>query len=90
MRQKNFQVFHTKCLVLTGGGDPTEYVKAEAMQRDVPLISVTEDTMSIVESLSGLLDRATPYSHHKVDRFGELINQNLDMAALSAILTTSS
>ena len=79
----------TKCLVLTGGSDPTEYVKAEAMERDVPLISVTEGTMSIVESLSGLLDRATPYSQNKVDRFGELINQNLDMATLSAFLTTA-
>jgi len=53
------------------------------------LISVTEGTMSIVESLSGLLDRATPYSQNKVDRFGELINQNLDMATLSAFLTTA-
>ena len=79
----------TKCLVLTGGADPTEYVKAEAMERDVPLISVTESTMSIVESLSGLLDRATPYSKNKVDRFVELINQNLDMDALSAFLTTA-
>jgi BioD-like phosphotransacetylase family protein len=78
----------TKCLVLTGGSDPTEYVKAEAMERDVPLISVTEGTMSIVESLSGLLDRATSHSQHKVDRFGGLMNENLDMTALSALLTT--
>ena len=81
---------HTKCLVLTGGEDPTEYVKAEAMQRDVPLISVTGGTLNTVESLSGLLDRATPYAQYKVDRFGELMNQTLGMAALSALLTTSS
>ena len=76
----------TKCLVLTGGSEPTEYVKAEALQRDVPLISVTEDTMSIAESLGGLLDQANPYSQHKVDRYGELMRLNLDMAALSAVL----
>ena len=79
----------TKCLVLTGGSDPSAYVKAEAMQRDVPLISVTGNTMATAESLAGLLDQATTYSRNKVDRFGELMRQNLDMAALSAVLTTS-
>jgi len=77
----------TKCLVLTGGAEPTEYVKAEAMERDVPLILVDENTLSTAEALEGLLDRATPYSQSKVDRFGQLMRQNLDMAALSAILT---
>lgn len=77
----------TKCLVLTGGSEPTDYVKAEAMERDVPLISVTGSTLSTAESLSGLLDRATAYSRSKVERFGQLICQNLDMEALSAFLT---
>ena len=79
----------TKCLVLTGGSDPSAYVKAEAMERDVPLISVTGNTMATAESLAGLLDQATTYSRNKVDRFSELMRQNLDMAALSAVLTTA-
>jgi len=76
----------TKCLVLTGGAEPTEYVKAEAMEREVPLISVDDNTLSTAEALEGLLDRATPYSQSKVDRFGQLMRQYLDMAALSAVL----
>jgi BioD-like phosphotransacetylase family protein len=79
----------TKCLVLTGGSDPSAYVMAEAMERDVPLISVTGNTMATAESLAGLLDEATTYSRSKVDRFSELMRQNLDMAALSALLTTA-
>jgi BioD-like phosphotransacetylase family protein len=80
----------TKCLVLTGGSEPSDYVKAEALEKDVPLISVTESTLSTAEALAGVLERATPYSRTKVERFGQLMRQNLDMEALSAVLTTSS
>lgn len=80
----------TKCLVLTGGSEPSDYVKAEALERDVPLISVTGNTLDTAEALAGVLERATPYSRTKVERFGQLMRQNLDMEALSAVLTTSS
>ena len=80
----------TKCLVLTGGSEPTDYVKAEALERNVPLISVTESTLSTAEALASVLERATPYSQTKVERFRLLMRQNLDMEALSAVLTTSS
>ena len=80
----------TKCLVLTGGSEPSDYVKAEALEKDVPLISVTESTLSTAEALAGVLEPATPYSRTKVERFGQLMRQNLDMEALSAVLTTSS
>ena len=80
----------TKCLVLTGGSEPTDYVKAEALERDVPLISVTGSTLSTAEALASVLERATPYSQTKVERFRLLMRQNLDMEALSAVLTTSS
>ena len=52
----------TTCLVLTGRGDPTEYIKAEAMQRSVPLIRVEQDTIPTAESLAGLLDKAAVHS----------------------------
>ena len=80
----------TKCLVLTGGSEPSDYVKAEALERDVPLISVTGNTLDTAEALAGVLERATPYSQTKVERFGQFMRQNLDMEALSAVLTTSS
>ena len=40
----------TRCLVLTGTGEPIDYIKAEAMQRDVPLIRVERDTLPTVEA----------------------------------------
>ena len=76
----------TKCLVLTGGGAPTEYIKAEALQRDVPLMVVDDSTLNTAEALAGIIDKATSHSLHKVERFGELIDRHLDMAALMTAL----
>ena len=78
----------TKCLILTGGSEPTEYVKAEALERDVPLLSVSASTMSTAEALASVFERATPYSPNKAERFAQLMRQNLDMEALSDALTT--
>ena len=77
----------TKCLVLTGAGEPIEYIKAEALQRDVPLILVEQSTLSTAEALGGLLDRANAHSRWKIDRFSQLLSQHLDMDALEAAIT---
>ena len=76
----------TRCLVLTGGGEPTEYVKAEAYQREVPLILVGASTLETAEALGGLLDLANPHSLGKIARFAELAHQHLDMDALTAAI----
>lgn len=75
----------TKCLVLTGGAQPTEYVRVEASQREVPLILVERDTISTAEALGGLLERADARSIQKVRRFGELMEEHLDPAAMDAL-----
>jgi BioD-like phosphotransacetylase family protein len=77
----------TKCLILTGGTQPIEYVKVEARHRGVPLILVNSNTLSTAEALEGLLERSNPYSLQKVQRFAQLMEQNLDMAALDSILS---
>ena len=76
----------TKCLVLTGGGEPTEYVKAEAIQREVPLILVEGGTLETAEALGGLLDLANPHSLGKIARFAELARQHLDLEALTSAI----
>ena len=75
----------TTCLVLTGRGDPTEYIKAEAMQRSVPLIRVEQDTIPTAESLAGLLDKAAVHSAEKARRFAALAQQHLDVGALDGL-----
>lgn len=76
----------TKCLVLTGGAQPTEYVRVEASQRGVPLILVDTDTISTAESLNGLLEQANSYSMEKIRRFADLVQSHLDTEALGSVL----
>lgn len=73
------------CLVLTGGDEPAEYVKAEAMQRGVPMILVDGSTMETAEALGGLLDIATARTEHKIRRFLYLLQRGVDLEALTAL-----
>lgn len=76
----------TKCLVLTGGSEPIEYIRVEALQREVPLILVEQDTLSTAERLGGLLDRPGPLSLQKVRRFSDLVRQHLQLGPLNSVL----
>ena len=75
----------TKLLVLTGGEEPTEYIRVEAQKRDASLLLVEGNTLDIAESLEGLLVLANPYAEHKLDRFTELAEEHLE-GGLSGIL----
>ena len=75
----------TKCLVLTGGGEPIEYVRVEARNQEVPMISVEQDTLGTAESLSGLLEQANCRSVDKARRFARLMKEHLDLANLDSL-----
>ena len=76
----------TRCLVLTGGGEPTEYIRVEAGKRGVPLISVPTDTMTTAEALDGILGLSLPHTSAKAERFALLMEQHLDLPAALASL----
>ena len=78
---------NTKCLVLTGPGEPTEYIKAEALQRGVPLIQVRSNTLDTVESLAGLLDKADARTTAKANHFTSLLEQYLGADAIEQLLS---
>ena len=67
----------TRFLVLTGGEEPTEYIRVEAQKRDASLLVVEDGTLDVAERLSGLLALANPYSDHKLDKFTSLADQHL-------------
>lgn len=79
-------ISQTRCLILTGGAEPSEYIRVEADQKGVPLISVEAGTISTAEALDGLLERANPYSLPKLQRFVTLMQKHLDLETLSAAL----
>ena len=70
------------CLVLTGGAEPAEYARAEAVQRGVPMIVVEANTMDTAEALGGLLDWSSGGSRRKIRRFLELLQRSVDVEAL--------
>ena len=61
----------TRCLVLTGPGETSEYIKAEARERDIGLIRVAASTVEAAESLAGL--RANASGTAKARHFADLI-----------------
>ena len=77
----------TRCLILTGGDEPAAYVKAEAFQRGVPLISVESGTLETAEALGGMLDVARVHSRLKIERFRYLLQGSLDLDALADAAT---
>ena len=77
----------TKCLILTGGAMPIEYIRVEARKHQVPLLLVDSDTLSTAEALSCLIERSAPPTTRKAQRFTELLVQHLDQDALFAALS---
>ncbi|MBM3943523.1 MAG: phosphotransacetylase family protein [SAR202 cluster bacterium] len=73
---------NTRCLVLTGGGEPTEYIQVEARQRGVPLVLVDTDTLATAEALGGLLAWANPCNPQKLERFRQLMQERLELGGL--------
>ena len=67
----------TRFLVLTGGEEPTEYIRVEAQKREASLLMVEGGTLDVAEHLGGLLALANPYSDHKLDTFTRLADQHM-------------
>ncbi len=63
----------TRCLLLTGPGEPAEYVKAEARERDIPLLQVSTSTVDTADALGRLLGAATPHNLGKVHHFAAFL-----------------
>ena len=76
----------TRCLVLTGPGEPTEYIKAEALERDIPLLQVFSSTIETADALDRLIDASTPYSLHKARHYATLLRKHAGSDALNAWL----
>ena len=75
----------TRFLVLTGGEEPTEYIRVEALKRNAALLLVPGSTQETAESLGGLLSLANPYSAQKLGRFTTLADLHLE-GGLDALL----
>ena len=66
----------TRCLVLTGPGDATEYVKAEARERDIPLLRVASSTEDTAAALGGIVGQGTAHSLAKARHYAGLLRKH--------------
>lgn len=73
---------HTRCLVLTGGARPAEYIRVEAAKHNVPVLLVDSGTVSTADAVGRLLPVATAHHTDKAERMADLLADRVDLAAL--------
>lgn len=72
----------TRCLVLTGGSRPTEYIRVEAAKRAVPVLLVESGTVDTADAIGGLIGSTVPHALHKAERMADLLAEQVDLATL--------
>ncbi len=72
----------TRCLVLTGGSRPTEYIRVEAAKRNVPVLLVDQGTVATADAVGELLEVVVPHNVHKAERMADLLDGRVDLAEL--------
>lgn len=74
------------CLILTGGQNPIQYITYHADQLGVPLLSVSGETVEVMEKLETLNEQVPTYNVKKTNRFQELIYEFAAQGNFEAIL----
>ena len=73
---------NTRCLILTGGGRPTEYIRVEAAKHDVPILLVDSGTIATADAIGGLPQAATPHRRHKAELMADALAARFDVTGL--------
>lgn len=76
----------TRCLLLTGPGEPAEYIKAEARERDIPLLQVAASTIAAADALERLMSAADARHIAKVRHYAALLERHAGAERLAAWL----
>lgn len=76
----------TRCLVLSGGGEPIRYVRNQAERKTVPIITAPGATATIISQIETALANSRFAQEKKLSRLAELLEKNFDFAALSQSL----
>ncbi|MCR4393375.1 MAG: DRTGG domain-containing protein, partial [Dehalococcoidales bacterium] len=74
----------TRCMVLSGGGQPMPVVAQQAVLKKIPLISTSGDVPFLVTVLEKILSQVKFNQEKKLPRLVELLKQNLDANLVSA------
>ena len=74
----------TKCLVISGGGEPIDYVRFKADEKGIPLITTRNDTDAVIKHIEDLLDGTRFHQEKKLNRLAEVLQSTLDFKAIYA------
>ena len=72
----------TACMVLTQGIEPIEDVSYEAELEEVPIIVVESDTLETMTALGQVTEDASFDHPSKLERFGHLLREHVDLDAV--------
>ena len=72
----------TSCLILTNGTEPVEYIVHEAELEEAPIVVVETSTLDTMAALNSLQEGAAFDHPDKVERFGELLREHVDLEAV--------
>ncbi len=79
----------TKCLVLTGNLYPTSAVLAQAVDRGVPIIVVSTDTLTTVRKVEDELGHIRLQHERQIRLLREIVDSHIDFTTLSKTLGLS-
>jgi len=72
----------TRCLVISGGGEPIDYVSLKAGEKGIPIILTKSSTEAVIQGIEDALDRSRFRQEKKLTRLAELLQQHLDFPAI--------
>lgn len=68
----------TKCVILTGNISPNDIIIARAKERDIPIMVVESDTLTVVEQVEDIMSRLRIRDERKIHRARELVDEELN------------
>ncbi|AKG92542.1 BioD-like N-terminal domain of phosphotransacetylase [Geoglobus ahangari] len=80
------EVHNIKCLILTGNLEPERIILSMAEERKVPVILVSEDTLTTMTQLEQVFGRARLTGEVKLRRIEELVRSNLKIEEVKRYL----
>ena len=74
----------TRCLVISGGGEPIDYVRFKAEEKNIPVIMTQDDTDTVIKHIETLLESTRFHQDKKLNKLAEVMQANVDLKAIYA------
>ncbi|MGB2828513.1 MAG: DRTGG domain-containing protein [Dehalococcoidales bacterium] len=74
----------TRCLVISGGGEPVDYVRFKAEEKNIPVIMTQNDTDTVIKHIEALLVSTRFHQDKKLNKLAEVMKAGLDYKTIYA------